>query len=388
VEQCKAAKEVKANMSLFTTTASKGKKAKKGTEKTSKEASGKNRSDKEKTSQKTKEGAAPSNASAPELCEEYKAIYEKAILAKETAKNQKDAAATEMFQFYANLLSLDAKYACNKIVWEQTDMDPYKDLKGVSKKGPRGLLQESFDDCVMLHLLTVFPNNAAEQEKYYLSNVLKKPQRFGIRQFVQRVEQLNAYIVQLPCWYYSPSYSAGMMPANVPFTEADLASRLLWMCPHQWQDQYNLQEKGMTPMDMRTLQASLKAIERVSTHKKAHVPSSEKASHKNKAGAKRPSTEAMMRVPKKVHFKKSCKLCKKHRGAHTMHATKDCRKYEKEGTLKANFRAAKKAGKKPNPAKQSFAQLSKKLDHLEKTLKKASHKSKKRRRDDSDSDSK
>ncbi len=53
---------------------------------------------------------------------------------------------------------------------------------------------------------------------------------------------------------------------------------------------------------------------------------------------------------------------------------------------KANFRTAKKAGKKPNPAKQSFAQLSKKSDKLEKTLKKPSHKSKKCRRDNSDSD--
>jgi hypothetical protein len=51
--------------------------------------------------------------------------------------------------------------------------------------------------------------------------------------------------------------------------------------------------------------------------------------------------------------------------------------------VKANFHAAKKAGEKPNPAKQSFTQLSKKLDKLEKTLKKASHKSKKRRRDES-----
>ena len=47
-----------------------------------------------------------------------------------------------------------------------------------------------------------FPNNAVEQEKYYLSNVLKKPQRVGICQFVQCVEQLNIYIAQLPCWYY------------------------------------------------------------------------------------------------------------------------------------------------------------------------------------------
>jgi hypothetical protein len=70
-----------------------------------------------------------------------------------------------------------------------------------------------------------------------------------------------------------------------------------------------------------------------------------------------------------------------------MHATKDCHKHEKDGMVKANFCTTKKAGKKPNPAKQSFGQLSKKLDKLEKTLKKDSHKSKKRRRDDSDSDS-
>jgi hypothetical protein len=252
------AKQAKADMSLFTTPTSEGKKAnKKGTEKVSKKASGKNCSEKEKASQKTKEGTALSNAPAPDLCKEYKALYEKAVLVKETAKSQKEAAANKMFQFYANLLSLDAKYAWNKIVREQTEADLFKDLKGVSRKGPRGLLQESFENCVMFHLLTVFPNNAAEQEKYYLSGVLKKPQRVDIRQFVQRIEQLNVYIAQLPCWYYSPSYVTGMMPANVPFTEADLASHVLRMCPHQWQDQYNLQEQGMTPMDMRSPQASL-----------------------------------------------------------------------------------------------------------------------------------
>ncbi len=207
------------------------------------------------------------NAPAPELCNEYQALYNKATFAKETAKNKRKAAATKMFQFYANLLSLDAKYSWNKIVQEQTETDPFKDLQGMSRKGPRRLLRESFDNCVMFYLLTVFPNNAAEQEIYYLSIVLKKPQRVGVCQFVQHVEQLNAYIAQLPCLYYSPSYNAGMTLANVPFSEADLASHVLRMCPHQWQDQYNLQEKGMTPMDMHSLQASLKAIEHACTPK-------------------------------------------------------------------------------------------------------------------------
>jgi hypothetical protein len=67
----------------------------------------------------------------------------------------------------------------------------------------------------MFHLLTVFPNNAAEQERYYITNVLKKPQRVSFLQFVQRVEQLNSYI------YYSPSAKAGTIPMNVTFPEAD-----------------------------------------------------------------------------------------------------------------------------------------------------------------------
>ncbi len=299
------AKQAKAALALLTAPTSKGGKV---SEKASEKAPAKKSSEKEKVSQKTKEGAALANAPAPELCNGYQALYDKASFAKETAKNKHEAAATKMVQFYANLLYSDAKYAWNKIVKEQTKADPFKDLQGMSRKGPWGLTRESFNNCIMFHLLSVFLKNAADQEKYYLSNVLKKPQRVGIRQLVQRVEQLNAYVMQLPCWYYSPSYIAGMMPANVPFSKADLSSHVLQMCPHQWQDHYNLQEKGMTPMDMRSLQASLKAIKRVCTHKKAHALSGKKASHKNEEGAKPPSTVATKQAHKKVHFEKSCKL--------------------------------------------------------------------------------
>jgi hypothetical protein len=90
-----------------------------------------------------------------------------------------------------------------------------------------------------------------------------------------------------------------MTLANVPFSEADLAIHVLWMCPHQWQDQYNLQEKEMTPMDMHSLQASLEAIEGVCTLEKAHAQSGKKASYKNKAGAKRPVPKPQSKFPRK-----------------------------------------------------------------------------------------
>jgi hypothetical protein len=90
---------------------------------------------------------------------------------------------------------------------------------------------KSFNDCVMFHLPAAFPINAAEQEKYYITNVLKKPQRINVRQFVRHVEQLNAYIAQMPCIYYSPHANASTKPENLPFTEAELGAHVLCMCP-------------------------------------------------------------------------------------------------------------------------------------------------------------
>jgi len=128
-----------------------------------------------------------------------KAELKQAVKAAEKPTTQCDKAAVDMFQLYTNLLSIDPRYAWNKIIQEQTEADPYQDLQGLTRKGARGMSRMSFEDCVMFHLLTVFPSNTAEQEKYYITNVLKKPQRISIRQFVQCVEQLNAYILQLPC---------------------------------------------------------------------------------------------------------------------------------------------------------------------------------------------
>ncbi len=71
-----------------------------------------------------------------------------------------------------------------------------------------------------------------------------------------------------------------------------------------------------------------------------------------------------------------------------MHNTCDCRRFEKTERKNFGFRIAKKGGKKPNPVRQSFAQLSGKLDKLEKVMKKKDTKKQKRRSNDSNSDSK
>ena len=85
----------------------------------------------------------------------------------------------------------------------------------------------------------------------------------------------------MPCFYYSPNANASTKPKNIPFTEAELGSHVLRMCPLQWQDQYNMNKKGMTPMDMRSLLTLLEAIECICTYEKGKSESSEKSSHKS-----------------------------------------------------------------------------------------------------------
>jgi hypothetical protein len=245
----------------------------------------------------------------------FKADLKKAKQAQETAQGTMTATVNLMFMFYSNLLSPKSKYAWNKIVVKQIEGDPYVNLQGVSLEGPRGMSCELFNNCVMFPLLTAFPINAAEQEKYYISNVLKKPQHVNVRQFVRRVEQLNAYIAQMPCFYYSPNANASTKPEKVPFTEAELGSHVLHMCPLQWQDQYNMNKKGMMLMDMHLLLTSLEAIEYICTYEKGKLESSENYSHKSKKGKKCPGTKAMVRVHKKES------LCARSMGAHIPRTT-------------------------------------------------------------------
>ncbi len=152
-----------------------------------------------------------------------------------------------------------------------------------------------------------------------------------------------------------------------------------------------MNEKGVMPMDMRLLLTSLEAIERVCTYEKGKSDTfkkSDKSSNKGEKGKKCPGTNSTVRVPKKVHIEKHCNLYKKHGGAHTTHNTSDCRRFEKDGKEKSSFCAAKKGRYKSNPVNQNFAQLTNKIKKLEKALKKSSKKGKKRRYEDSDSDSK
>jgi hypothetical protein len=151
-----------------------------------------------------------------------------------------------------------------------------------------------------------------------------------------------------------------------------------------------MNEKGMMPMDMRSLLTLLEAIERLCTYEKGksdNFKKSDKSSNKGEKGKKHPGTNSMVWVPKKICFEKHCNLCKKHGGAHTMHNTGECRRFEKDGKEVSSFCAAKKGGYSRNPVNQNFAQLTDKIKKLEKALKKSGKKGKKHPYKDSNSNS-
>ena len=87
-------------------------------------------------------------------------------------------------------------------------------------QGPRMRTWKSLTDCIELHKLTVLPTDAAEKQRFYVQQVVRKPQRVTIRQYMSRMGVLNDYIAHLPSIYYS-SKTVGQH--NPCFYATDLA---------------------------------------------------------------------------------------------------------------------------------------------------------------------
>ena len=185
---------------------------------------------------------------------------------------------------------------------------------------------------------------------------------------------------------------------------------LFWVCRQAslvfyeyspyWQDQYDLTQDSL-PQSVRKLLGVLENIEKVVTSSNAKEgatkENSKKATRKRNKGKRKGTGSHEVRVPKKVRVEKSCTLCQKHGGAHTTHNTGECRKYEKDGTLKKSFSGKAAVGQKRNgkgktEGANSFTQIMDHISKLKKTVKEAQKGSRKKKRryessNTSDSDS-
>ena len=70
---------------------------------------------------------------------------------------------------------------------------PWTDLQGHIHVSSREHSVVAFEDCVCFHLLSIFSNDAVEQQKYYINHLNKKPCKVLIKNFANHIEKLNSY---------------------------------------------------------------------------------------------------------------------------------------------------------------------------------------------------
>ena len=91
------------------------------------------------------------------------------------------------FDLIRQLLIGEARTQWDKVVSEMFDRSTWEGLNGKTYQGPRMRTWKSLKDCIELHKLTVLPTNAAEKQRFYVQQVLRKPQRVTIRLYMSRM---------------------------------------------------------------------------------------------------------------------------------------------------------------------------------------------------------
>jgi hypothetical protein len=124
----------------------------------------------------------------------------------------------------------------------------------------------SFLDCLKLHKLTVFSADTAERQRFYIQQVVRKPQRATVRQHISCMGVLNDYVKHLPTLKDSSKAVPTTKKGNIPFGKADLAAIVLSSVPMSLQNQYILNHSTV-PESTCTLLPDLEAIEQVMVEK-------------------------------------------------------------------------------------------------------------------------
>jgi hypothetical protein len=234
--------------------------------------------------------------------------------------------------------------------------DPWIGVNGQSHKGLCVQFWLSFQDCINLHKLTVFPADAAEKQRFYMQQTIKKPQRVTVHQYMSHMGFLNDYLAYLPTVYDSSMAVEGTKKSDVQFDEADLARIILNLVQVIWMNQYNMTHSTL-PKSPRVLLLDLEAIKRIMNEKhqarlklKAKAKEASSASTSAKGSSKKLSMSGnpSEQVPKKARPANFCQHCKSKGGPHLTHKTNKCCKYNKDG-----YTVAAATGK-PSEVKKFF----------------------------------
>jgi hypothetical protein len=156
---------------------------------------------------------------------------------KEALKAKKDIAIAEAqkaYELFRCFVLGEAQPQWDRIVNEMHIKNPLIGMNGKSNKGIHVKSWILFMDCIKLNKLTIFPADTAEKQRYYMQQMIKKPQQVTVRQFVSCMGVLNDYLAYLPTVFDSSMAIAGTKKMNVPFIEADLARIMLNLVSSSW----------------------------------------------------------------------------------------------------------------------------------------------------------
>ena len=150
-----------------------------------------------------------------------------------------------------------------------------------------------------------------------MQQMIKKPQRVSVHQYMSCMGILNDYLAYLPMVYDSSMAVEGTKKSNVPFDEADLAGIICNSVPVTWVNQYNMTHSTL-PKFSHVLLLDLEAIEHVMNEKhqanhKAKAKEASSASTSTKGNPKKHSAsgDPGERVPTKARPAKFFQCCKK-----------------------------------------------------------------------------
>jgi hypothetical protein len=302
-----------------------------------------------------------------QMLSEYKEIL-KAKKGYAIAKTQK---AYEMFRCF---VVGKPRAQWDKIVHEMHTKDPWIGMNGSSNKGMHVCSWMSFLDCIELHKLTIFSVDAAEKQRYYMTQTVKKPQQAKVRQYMACMGILNDYLSHLSMVFNSPMAIEGTKKGNLLFDETDLAGIVLNSVPVSWMNQYNMTHTTLRD-GTRTLLQDLELIKRVieEKHRAGQKAKAKEAAASAiaKGSSKKWSTSGNPgeQVPKKGKPNKFCQHCKSKGGPQLTHITKECCRYNGMGNAMASA-TCKSGDAKPSSKKGGNKQMAHLLATVESLLKK------------------
>jgi hypothetical protein len=156
------------------------------------------------------------------------------------AQKAHDEAIAKMYELLRYLLSGDAQSQWDCISHKMHVREFWAGVNGQVTKEKHPHMWTAFRDCFELQKLMVFTTEAAKRQRFYIQQVVHKPQRATVRQHILQMGVLNDNIRQLPTLKDSPKAVLTMKKGNLPFDKAELAAIVLASVPMTWQNQYNL----------------------------------------------------------------------------------------------------------------------------------------------------